>query len=64
MCFLPFILAGSVLIFVTKKANSEELAAKLKTKDFEGTFCAHVLYFGQQCLVKLLIQTLSFPLAQ
>ena len=28
--------AGSVLIFVTKKANSEELAAKLKTKDFEG----------------------------
>lgn len=31
-------LAGSVLIFVTKKANSEELAAKLKTKDFEGTF--------------------------
>lgn len=28
--------AGSVLIFVTKKANSEELASKLKTKDFEG----------------------------
>ncbi|KAL9967663.1 hypothetical protein ACROYT_G025930 [Oculina patagonica] len=32
---VSFTSAGSVLIFVTKKANSEELAAKLKTKDFE-----------------------------
>ena len=44
--YLAFILffistsAGSVLIFVTKKANSEELAAKLKTKDFEGMLSA------------------------
>ncbi|CAH3192691.1 unnamed protein product, partial [Porites evermanni] len=30
-----FLSAGSVLIFVTKKADSEELAAKLKTKDFD-----------------------------
>ncbi len=50
MCF-TFILAGSVLIFVTKKANSEELAAKLKTKDFEGMFSANASHFGQQCLV-------------
>lgn len=32
---VSFTSAGSVLIFVTKKANSEELAAKLKTNDFE-----------------------------
>lgn len=32
---VSFTSAGSVLIFVTKKVNSEELAAKLKTKDFE-----------------------------
>lgn len=32
---VSFTSAGSVLIFVTKKANSEELASKLKTKDFE-----------------------------
>lgn len=32
---VSFTSAGSVLIFVTKKANSEELAGKLKTKDFE-----------------------------
>ena len=42
--------AGSVLIFVTKKANSEELAGKLKTKDFEGTFSALVISFVLQCL--------------
>ena len=42
--------AGSVLIFVTKKANSEELAGKLKTKDFEGTFSVLVISFVQQCL--------------
>ena len=34
--FLSLTLAGSVLIFVTKKANSEELAGKLKGQDFEG----------------------------
>lgn len=33
-CLIP---DGSVLIFVTKKANSEELAANLKKNDFEGT---------------------------
>jgi len=41
-------LAGSVLIFVTKKANSEELAGKLKTKDFEGLFSALSISFGLQ----------------
>lgn len=32
---VSFTSAGSVLIFVTKKADSEELAAKLKSKDFD-----------------------------
>jgi len=27
---------GSVLIFVTRKANSEELAANLRSRDFKG----------------------------
>ena len=48
--FFSPVKAGSVLIFVTKKANSEELAGKLKTKDFEGTFNALVISFDQQCL--------------
>jgi len=39
-----------VLIFVTKKANSEELAGKLKTKDFEGLFSAFAMLFCQQYL--------------
>ena len=29
-------LDGSVLIFVTRKANSEELATNLKARDFSG----------------------------
>lgn len=35
---LPFVirLEGSVLIFVTRKANSEELATNLKARDFKG----------------------------
>ena len=37
---LFFSSAGSVLIFVTKKLDSEELAGKLKTKDFEGIYTA------------------------
>ena len=45
--FFLFLLAGSVLIFVTKKADSEELAAKLKTKDFDGK---------RQCARKRLIK--------
>ena len=32
-----------MLIFVTKKLDSEELAGKLKTKDFEGIYTA---FFG------------------
>ena len=39
-----------MLIFVTKKANSEELAGKLKTKDFEGSFSAFATLFCQPCL--------------
>ena len=39
-----------MLIFVTKKANSEELAGKLKTKDFEGSFIAFATLFCEQCL--------------
>ena len=31
-----FTSTGSVLIFVTKKVNSEELALNLKTQDFDG----------------------------
>lgn len=34
--FILYILAGSVLIFVTKKANAEELATNLKLKEYEG----------------------------
>ena len=45
--FFLFLSAGSVLIFVTKKADSEELAAKLKTKDFDGK---------RQCARKWLIK--------
>lgn len=41
-----FALAGSVLIFVTKKANSEELAAKLKTNDFEGSVALKNIQFS------------------
>ena len=35
-----------MLIFVTKKANSEEFAGKLKTKDFEGPFSAFIMFFS------------------
>ena len=33
-----YLLGGSVLIFVTKKADSETLAASLRSNDFERRF--------------------------
>ena len=33
-----YISVGSVLIFVTRKANSEELAANLRNRDFKGLY--------------------------
>ena len=41
--------AGSVLIFVTRKLNAEEIAGKLKAKDFQGehTHTSAALSMGQ-----------------
>lgn len=43
---------GSVLIFVTRKANSEELAVNLKKNDFEGgLWCC--IQLQSQCLTSI-----------
>jgi uncharacterized membrane protein len=42
LCFA----VGSVLIFVTRKLNSEELATNLKSRDFKGElFTNHMLLY-------------------
>lgn len=39
------IVVGSVLIFVTKKSNCEELANNLRLKDFNGELMSSLLTF-------------------
>lgn len=40
---ISYLLEGSVLIFVTKKLNSEELSQNLKKNDFERMSCVKCL---------------------
>lgn len=45
----PFhILEGSVLIFVTRKLNSEELSQNLKKNDFERMFSSTFYHFPKE----------------
>ena len=48
--YLFSIVVGSVLIFVTRKANSEELATNLLSRDFKREYLQQGVQLGDNCI--------------